>query len=148
MARAACKFIVHFSMSFCTTERNKHLGQIAEHTKPSTTVAEKNAAKLRKYIGQMASVFTNSGQMTVTPQIVEVNEDNIVSLFVPMSMHSSSAEVLMVDCEEVEIVEFPHGSCPIRMTVNKLYVSTGTTASLSIPNNLTTYSRAQAPHLT
>lgn len=109
------------------TERNKqlgnlgHLGQIAEHIKPPTTVAEKNAAKLLKHKDQMVSIFKDGGHVTDTPQIVEISDDNIVSLFFPVSMHMSSAELWMVDCAEVEIVDFPHGSCPIRMNVNKLH---------------------------
>ena len=106
------------------TERNRHLELIAQHVKPPISVAERNAVKLRKYIGQMVTVNNvGGGTMTTIPQIVEVSDENIVFLFFPKNANLRSAELLMFNCEDVEIVEIPQGSCPLRLAVGKLYGS-------------------------
>ena len=100
-------------------EQNKNLQRIAENTTRSTTQAERHAAVLCKYLGQPASVSLKGGTWWGTLQIVEVKDD-IVTLFAPGSQ-GSSAVCTMVHCGELEVVEIPHGSCPVRIQVLKRY---------------------------
>lgn len=100
-------------------EQNKNLHLIAEHTKPSKTEAERNAEILRKYLGEMASV-TMFGDWAGSKQIVKI-ENEIVTLFTPKGVNSSSAFATLVHCRDLEVVDIPHGSCPVRISVRKRY---------------------------
>jgi len=104
------------------TERNRHLGQIAAHTKPALTQAERNSNLLRKHIGANVKVTDEKDwNWSSTPEIVEVSEDNIVTLFTPRGFTSSSASAVRVHCNNLEITEFAEGSCPLRIKVLKKY---------------------------
>src|SRR5208283_4596995 len=71
-------------------ERNKHLQQIAKNTEKPVTQAGRNAETLRKHL--RANVTVSEGQMVWdnTPEVAQVSDDNIVTLFTPRG-HSSSA---------------------------------------------------------
>jgi hypothetical protein len=81
--------------------------RIADNTTKTPTLADRNAAKLRKYIGKTAKVSEGSGGWGTPPEIVEVNEDNIVTLFTPAGYSSTSAFAICVHCEQLQIVEEP-----------------------------------------
>jgi hypothetical protein len=100
-------------------ERNEHLQQIAANTRRPVTRAETNAAVLRKHL--RASVTVSEGKMNwgVTPEVVEISDDNIVTLFAGRS--SSQAWCVQVHCDDLEITEIPQGSCPLRVRVLKRY---------------------------
>ena len=106
------------------TERNKHLQQIAAHVKRPLTQADRNAAKLRRYIGQTAAVSEGSGVWASGAQIVEVSEDNIATLFVPASHSSTSAYAAHVHCDDLQIVEMTAGPNPLQVTILKRYGDT------------------------
>ena len=104
------------------TERNRHLQQIADNTKRPVTLAEKNAETLRKHLRAKVTVAEEKADFgTMTPEIVEVSDDNIVTLFVPRGYTSSIAWCFRVQCGELEITEIPHGSCPLRLKSLKRY---------------------------
>jgi|GEM_PF-2086609 hypothetical protein len=103
------------------TERNKHLEQIAENTKRSVTQAERNAETLRKHLRAQVTVSEGDGNWPTAPEIVEVSEDNIVTLFTPSNYSSSSASCVKVRCEDLEITDIPLGSYPLRLKVLKRY---------------------------
>ncbi len=102
-------------------ERNEHLQQIAENTKKPITQAEKRANILRKYIGANIAVSERQGYVATTPQLVEVSNDNIASLFIPYSNTTGRAFLFNVHCDDLEITEIPQGNCPIRLKVLKRY---------------------------
>jgi hypothetical protein len=103
-------------------ERNKHLGQIASNTARPVTLAERNADLLRKHLKAHVTVIEGSADWgAMTPEIVEVSEDNIVSLFTPRGHSSSSASCVRVRCDELEIATIPYGSCPLRLKLLKRY---------------------------
>jgi len=102
-------------------ERNKNLQLIAQNTKPQPTKAQKHAAILRKYIGKTASITEGDVAWVATPEIVEVNEDDILTLFTPKGTNSSYALGTWVHCGDLEVVEMPHGDCPVRINVLKRY---------------------------
>lgn len=103
-------------------ERNIHLQQIAENTKKPVTQAERNAATLRQHLrAQVAVVNRDDSTWSRTPEIVEVSDDNIVSLFTPRGPTSSAAWCVRVNCDELEITDIPQGSCPLRIRVLKRY---------------------------
>jgi hypothetical protein len=52
---------------------------------------------------------------------VEVSDDNIVTLFMPLDYSSPKAWCVNVHCGELEITEIPQGSCPLRLKVLKRY---------------------------
>jgi hypothetical protein len=108
-------------------ERNEHLSKIVEQMKQSPTRAQKNAEILRGHIGACVAVSTAVGGWPSPPEIVDVSEDCIVSLFTPKGYSSGQAYLVRVDCNELEITEYPKGSCPIQMKVNAQY---GTTVPL------------------
>jgi hypothetical protein len=99
-------------------ERNEYLAKIAELMKRPPTKAQRNAQILRKYLRKCVVVTQLAGGWPSPPEIVDVSEDNIVSLFMPKSLHSSTASLTLVDCEYVAIVEYQQGSCPISMSVS------------------------------
>lgn len=102
-------------------ERNKHLEQIAENTKRPVTLAERNAEILRKYLTSKVAVSEEHGNWGRAPEIVEVSEDNITTLFTPRDHSSSAAWCARVRCEDLEITEIPQGSCPLRLKVLRRY---------------------------
>jgi len=103
------------------TELNKHLQQIADNTKRAITPAERNAGILRKYLRKNASVSERQGVLGNAPEIVEISDDHVVTLFSPSSPSSSVAWCVGVHCDDLQVVEIPHGSCPVRLTVLKRY---------------------------
>jgi len=97
----------------------------ADQTKPALTQADRNAAKLRKYIGARAQVSENGNNWgAMGAEIVEVNDDNVVTLFVASSMQSTTAFAVYVHCDDLQIVEVPMGSCPVRIKVLRRYGET------------------------
>ena len=102
-------------------ERNKHLQQIAKNTEKPVTQAERNADTLRKHLRAKAPVSEDRGSWGNTPEIVEVSDDNIVTLFTPRGYSSSTAWCVKVHCGELEITDIPQGSCPLRLKVLKRY---------------------------
>jgi hypothetical protein len=101
-------------------ERNEHLAQIAVNTQRPVTQAERNAEILRKYLRAMVSVSEAKSIWNTTPEIVEV-ADNIVTLFSPYNRSSYLAWCVKVHCDDLQIIEIPDGSCPLRLTVLKRY---------------------------
>jgi hypothetical protein len=69
----------------------------------------------------VAVVNQDGGTWSNTPEIVEVSEDNIVTLFTPRGHTSSSAWCVNVHCDDLEITNIPQGSCPLRIKVLKRY---------------------------
>jgi hypothetical protein len=104
-------------------ERNAHLQQIAENTKREMTPAERKANIVRKYLRKTAFVSVEQGTWAQTPEIVEVNEDNIVSLFTPYGPNASRASLAQVQCDDLEITELPYGNCPVRLKILRQYGS-------------------------
>lgn len=102
-------------------ERNKHLQQIAHNVKQPLSQAEKNAAKLQKYLRKRAAV-TEGGNTwgAMGAEIVEVR-DEIVTLFVPSGYSSSSAFAVYVRCDELEMIEAPAGGCDVQIRILKRY---------------------------
>jgi hypothetical protein len=108
-------------------ERNEHLSKIVEQMKKSPTRAQKNAEILRGHLRACVAVSSAAGGWPSPPEIVDVSDDSIVSLFTPKGYSSGQAYLVRVDCADVEITEYPKGSCPIQMKVNAQY---GTTVPL------------------
>ena len=102
-------------------ERNKHLEQIAKNTEKAVTPAEKNADTLRKHLRAKVTVSEEHGDWSDTPEIAEVSDDNIVTLFTPRSYSLSRAWCVRVHCGELEITDIPQDSCPLRLKVLKRY---------------------------
>ncbi len=100
-------------------ERNRHLEQIAANTQRPVTPAERNAQILRHHIGACVSVTEGTGAWPSTPLIAEVTDANIVTLFTPSAGSNPQASCVQVDCGELDIVEIPHGSCPLRVHVRR-----------------------------
>jgi hypothetical protein len=108
-------------------ERNEHLSNIAAQMKKPPTKAQRNGDILRQHLRKYVAVSQGAGGWPSPPEIAEVSDDNIVSLFTPKSNMSSQAFMIQVDCDDLEITEFPKGACPIQMKVLKQY---GTTVQL------------------
>lgn len=87
------------------TERNQQLQDIAKHTKPQPTPAERMAAKLRGYIGMSAMVSEGKGVWGSGMQIAEVSDDCIATLFAPAGMSSTQAWAVNVHCNDLELVD-------------------------------------------
>lgn len=103
-------------------ERNKHLGQIADNTKKPVTQAEKNADILSKHLRATVAVSEGQGDWGANrPEIVEVGDDNIATLFVPRGHTSSTSWCVRVHCGDLEITDIPIGSCPLQLKVLKRY---------------------------
>ncbi len=62
-------------------ERNQHLQQIAQNTVRPTTQAERNTDVLRRHLRSKASVSEEHGNWSDAAEIVEVRDDNIVTLY-------------------------------------------------------------------
>jgi len=107
------------------TERNKHLQQIAKNTERPITQAERNAQRLREHLRANVTVTeAHGGNWGNAPEVVEVSEDNIVTLFTPRGYSSSSAWCIRVHCGDLEITDIPHGSCPLRLKILKRHGDT------------------------
>jgi hypothetical protein len=102
-------------------ERNHHLQKIADNTRRPLTLAETNANILRKYRRARAKVSEGQGGWGDAPEIVEVSDDNIVTLFTPRGGLSSAAWCVRVRCDELEITEMAVDSSPIMIKVLKRY---------------------------
>lgn len=103
-------------------ERNKALEAIAVNTVRPLTQGERNAATLRKH--RNAKVAVVNGDNSVwpnTPEIVEVGDDNTVTLFVPHGYSSGAAWCVKVHCDDLQISDIPQGACPLRLKVLKRY---------------------------
>jgi hypothetical protein len=105
-------------------EKAQHLGQIAANTQRPVTQTQRNAEMLRRHKGACVSVTEGQGSWPSTPQIVEVSEANIVTLFTPSTGSNPQASCVQADCGELEISDIPHGSCPLRVTVRRRYGAT------------------------
>jgi hypothetical protein len=103
------------------TQRNEHLAEIAKQVQRPQTVAERNATKLRPYIGSPVTVLnSDDSRWGGSTQIAEIAEDNILALFQPMQQ-GSQAFVVYADCGELEVLEIARGACPIQIKLNKRY---------------------------
>ncbi len=102
-------------------ERNKHLQQIAKNTEKPVTNAERNANTLRKHLRATVAVSEGQNAWGDRTEIVEVSEDNIVTLFTPRGYTSSRAWCVGVNCGDLEITDIPQGACPLRLKVLKRY---------------------------
>jgi hypothetical protein len=99
--------------------------RIADNTTPAQTQADRNAVKLRKYLRQRASVSEGNGHWgAMGAEIVEVSEDNVLTLFTPAGYTSTSAFAVYVQCDELQIIEQPVGGCPVQIKVLKRYGET------------------------
>lgn len=102
-------------------ERNEALQKIATGVVKAPTQAEMNAATLRKYLKAKAFVTEGQGYWGNQPEIADVSDSNIVTLFSPKDFSSSQAWFVQVHCNDLEISEFPQGGCPVRIRVLKRY---------------------------
>lgn len=102
-------------------ERIKALQAIAANTVKPLTQAERNAAILRKYLTARAFVTEGQGYWGNRPEIADVSDSNIVTLFNPKDFSSPQAWFVQVHCNDLEISEFPEGGCPLRLRVLKRY---------------------------
>jgi len=106
-------------------QRNSLMEKIAENTKRPLNQAERNALKLRKYIRKTAQVSEGNGHWdAMGAEIVDVSEDNVLTLFVPAEYSSSVAFAVYVHCDELQIVEEPVGSCALQIKILKRYGNT------------------------
>jgi hypothetical protein len=133
-------------------ERNSLIEKIAENTKRPLSLAERNALKLRKYIRKMAQVSEDKGNWGAGgAEIVEVSDDNVLTLFTPAGYSSSMAWAVYVQCDELQMVEEPVGSCPLQIKILKRYGDTlqlgeirkwedkGTSATKPLPRGNTVF---------
>jgi len=99
-------------------KRNVSLDQIAVGVKKDLTPAEKTAAKLRNHIGDRAYVTNHDGSSwgSMGAIIVEVNDD-IVTLFTPVSQSSSRAMANFVQCDKLQLLEVAVGGCPVQIKI-------------------------------
>jgi hypothetical protein len=92
--------------------------QIADNLKRPPTKAERNAATLKNYMRRLASV-SQEGTQPIGYEIVEVSDDNIVTLFLVRGAHSTRSFSNIADCGEMTIEETQHGGCALRMHISK-----------------------------
>jgi hypothetical protein len=108
-------------------EKAGHLAQIAANTQRPVTQAQRNADVLRRHIGACVSVTedygSRQGSWPSTPLIAEVSEANIVMLFTPSAGSNPQATGIPVDCGDLDVVDIPQGSCPLRLHVRRRYGS-------------------------
>jgi hypothetical protein len=92
--------------------------QIAENLKRVPTKAERNAEVLRKYKRKMASVSQEGERSApMALEIVEVDQDNIVTLFSAAGQQGTRAFYNKVDCGDLTVDEMPLGGCSVRVNV-------------------------------
>jgi hypothetical protein len=104
------------------TERNKHLQQIAANTQRPLSEAEINARILKKYVGQRAAVTEGENHWGAMGAVVaEVNENNILTLFVPAGYNSSQAWGQPVRCDKLHVVEVPKDGCAVQISIIERY---------------------------
>lgn len=103
------------------TELNNQIQQIAKQMKRPPTLAEKHAAKLRDHLRKTVPV--KEGNNNCGPfEIVDVNDDNILTLFKRSDFSSSSAFSIQAECRDLEIVDIPPGRpSPLVLTILKRY---------------------------
>lgn len=100
---------------------NQALAQIATHTKKSPTKAERTAERLQKYVGAKAKVVNaDDSQWGDAAEIAEIDNE-VVTLFTPAGLHSSTALANHVHCDDLEIVEAPVGAAALTLKVLKRY---------------------------
>jgi hypothetical protein len=100
---------------------NEALGRIADHTQKVPTKAERNAEKLRPYLGAKIQVVNaDDSRWGDGTEIAEI-KDGVLTLFTPCGWSSSSASANYVHCEDLEIVEAPVGSVRLTIKVLKRY---------------------------
>jgi hypothetical protein len=118
--------LAHAEANRLREQANKSVDRIAENTTPTQTLANRNADKLRKYLRKTAKVSEvgGVGGWGTTPEIVNVSEDNIVTLFNPAGYSSTTATAVYVQCDELHIVEEPIGACAVQIKVLKRYADT------------------------
>jgi hypothetical protein len=103
------------------SQGNEHLEQIARNVKQPITWTERNARTLRQHLRACVMVSEGNGSWVGTPEIVDVSEDNILTLFTPSSYSSSHAWSQQIECGDLEITKTPSGSCRLRLKVTKRY---------------------------
>lgn len=123
-ASLAQAFEAAFPNQYSELSRN----QTARHAASSWTQSGHlagRAKKVRQQIKPTAVVVTMAfflGDVAgYHESVVEVSNDNIVTLFTPRSYSSSRAWCVKVHCDELEITDIPQGSCPLRLKVLKRY---------------------------
>jgi hypothetical protein len=98
-------------------EKNQAIAQIAVNVRPPVTQAERNAAKLRQYLRKLAQVSEPHGNWGAAAEIVDVSDDNILTLFTPAGYSSSAAWYQCVHCDKVQIVEAPVGGSVLQLKI-------------------------------
>lgn len=102
-------------------KRNAHLQEIARQVQRPQSLADRNAAKLRQFVGRPVAVTNRDNSRWGTPPLIaEVSDDGIVALFLP-ARQGSQATVTFADCADIEITDIPRGDCPVQIKVNKLH---------------------------
>jgi hypothetical protein len=92
--------------------------QIADNLKRPPTKAERNAATLRNFKRKMASV-SQEGTQPIGYEIVEISDDNIVTLFLVRGSRSTRSFSSIADCGEMTIEETQQGGCALRIHLSK-----------------------------
>jgi len=106
-------------------EQGKSLDKIATHLQKEPTLAEKNATRLRNYVGDWAKVMEGASDWgAMGRQIVEVDEYNVVTLFLPCGASSPTATATLVQCDQLELMEKPIGGCKVQINVLKTFGNT------------------------
>ena len=106
-------------------EKNALMEKIADSMKQPLSQAERNALRLGKYLRKTARVSEGNAYWGgMGAEIVEVSEDNILTLFVPAGYSSSSAFAVYVHCDELQIVEETVGGCAVQIKILKRYGDT------------------------
>jgi hypothetical protein len=106
-------------------EKNTLMEKIAENTKRPLTQAEKNAVKLRKYIRKTAQVTEGTNYWGgMGAELVDITEDNVLTLFTPAGFSSSTAFAVYVHCDDLQIVEEAAGGCALQLKILKRYGDT------------------------
>lgn len=94
---------------------NQALSQIADHTKKAPTKAERNAERMEQYLRTKVQVVNaNDSQWPGAAEIVEIKNE-VVTLFTPAGLSSSSASAIHVQCEDLEIIDAPAGSPTLKV---------------------------------
>jgi len=57
-------------------------------------------------------------------EIVNVSEDNILTLFVPAGFSSATAYSVLVHCDKLQVVEEPVGGCTLQIRILERYEDT------------------------